>query len=383
MDQASVCCGGFGKLQLPGHAARHIAGCSLTSRAPGERTEGELDDTRAETQSQISIFGGVRVTVGAIVALLMATVLASCASTAEPSTEALASDAPQATAHRTPSPSLQSPTPIPSPTAEAVATLANGAIANVSVDALNLRQSADAASASLATLPNGTELFVIGQPKDDGDLRWYRVAVGSFADQLCTDCIDAIGWVATPASGEERWIEEADVACPAVPVSVDQLTTMTSFAHLHCFGGTEFTGTGWADNHCCGYVGSFVFEPGWLAWPPSRFFRASDFYTTLSYSIVPGPGEESASVTPRPGDIVQFTGHFDDPVAPKCLAELNADVDSDLEFPVPDPAELVFTCRLRLVITDFEVIGHEGEGDCGCLIPPSPGTGYDRHSVNV
>ena len=278
----------------------------------------------------------------------------------------------------------QTPTPSPPPTAKAIATLANGAIANVSVDALNLRESADAASASLANLAEGTELFVIGQPQDEGDLRWYRVAVGPFANGPCTDtCVDAVGWVATPSTGEDRWIEEAEVACPGSPVTVDQLTAMTSLSRLHCFGGTDFTGTGWADNVCCGYVGVIVFEPTWLAWPPYRFFRASDFYTILYYQPASGADGVSTSGLPDPGDIVQFTGHFDDPAAPDCHAEFSDGADTT-DLTLPDTADVVFGCRLRLVITEFEVIGHEGEGQCGCLTPPSPspGTGSNERRVD-
>ena len=225
---------------------------------------------------------------------------------------------------------------------------------------------------------------MIGQPQDDGDLRWYRVAVGPFADELCTDlCVDAVGWVATPATGEDRWIEEAEVACPASPVTVDQLTAMTSLSRLHCFGGTDFTGTGWADNHCCGYVGGIVFEPAWLAGPPFRYFRASDFYTMLYYQPAPETYAGSVSGLPVAGDIVQFTGHFDDPAAPNCHAEFSDDAETT-GVTLPDTADVVFGCRLRLVITEFEVTGHEGEGSCGCLTPPSPspGTGSDERRAD-
>ena len=102
--------------------------------------------------------------------------LPTAAASSEPSVTPRGTIEPAATV-------TSSPTPSPSPTDEAIATLANGAIANVSVDALNLRQSADASSASLANMTEGTELFVIGQPQDAGDLRWYRVAVGTFGDE--------------------------------------------------------------------------------------------------------------------------------------------------------------------------------------------------------
>lgn len=322
----------------------------------------------------------VSVGVGVVVAQLIGGAregLPTAAASSEPSVTPITTVEPTATG-------TQSLAPSPSPTVAAVGILANGAIANVSVDALNLRKSADASSASLANLPEGTELYVIGQPQDDGDLRWYRVAAGPFADELCTDlCVETVGWVATPATGEDRWIEEVEFACPASPVTVDQLTAMTSLSRLHCFGGTDFTGTGWADNHCCGYVGGIVFEPAWLAWPPFRFFRASDFYTTLYYQPASGPDGESTSGWPDAGDIVRFTGHFDDPAAPDCHAEFSDDAETT-GLILPDTADVVFGCRLRLVITEFEVTGHEGEGACGCLTPPSPspGTGSGERSAD-
>jgi hypothetical protein len=324
----------------------------------------------------------VSVGVGVVVAQLIGGAregLRTAAASSEPSVTPTTTVEPTATETQ----KAQTPTPSPSRTAAAVGILANGAIANVSVDALNLRDSADASSASLATLPEGTELYVIGQPQDDGDLRWYRVGVAPDADELCTDlCEHTVGWVATPATGEDRWIEEVEVACPASPVTVDQLTAMTALSRLHCFGGADFTGTGWADNHCCGYVGGIVFEPAWLAWPPFRFFRASDFYTTLYYQPAPETYEGSTSGLPVAGDIVQFTGHFDDPAAPDCHAEFSDDAETT-GLTLPDTADVVFGCRLRLVITDFEVTGHEGEGTCGCLTPPSPSPGTGSAERNA
>ena len=282
--------------------------------------------------------------------------LPTAAASSEPSVTLTTTVEPTATDTQ----EAQTPTPSPSPTAKAIAILANGAIASVSVDALNLRQSADASSASLASLTEGTELFVIGQPQDDGDLRWYRVAVGPFADGPCTDtCVDAIGWVATPATGEDRWIEEAEVACPASPVTVDQLTAITRSAVSTASVAPISAAPVGLTISAAATLEVIVFEPAWLAWPPSLFFRASDFYTTLYYARLPGPGEDWASVTPVAGDIVQFTGHFDDPAAPDCHAEFRHGADTT-DLTLPDDA--VIGLRLPTATSDHGVRSHRSRG---------------------
>jgi hypothetical protein len=291
---------------------------------------------------------------------------------------------------QTPVPSAQTPvpsaqTPIPtsrpthepsaSPTAVPVALLSNNAVATVTTDALNLRQSASESSDSLTLLEAGTELFVIGEPQVVGDLRWYRVATGSFDAVACGEvfCDGMIGWAATPADGAMQWIEAVEVNCPGRDTSVDQLVAMTEFERLHCYGTREFTATGWADNDCCGYIGAVEFEPAWIAWPPWRFFRASDFYTVLRYAMPP-TGDDQFADLPEPGDVLRFTAHFDDPAAPECRAVYGEDLeDLTVEgLTLPSRSAVVLGCRLRLVVTDYEVIGHEGDGSCGCLTPPSP-----------
>jgi hypothetical protein len=276
----------------------------------------------------------------------------------------------------------EGPTASPSPTITAIPILPNRAIAIVSVDALNLRAGASESAESLGVMTAGEQVFVIGAPEEAGELRWYRVAAG-FSATPCEsgDCLSAIGWVATPMTGDDRWIEEAIVECPSSPLTADQLIDMPPLVRLHCYGNQDLTGTGWVDNHCCGYVGPISFTPSWLAYPPGHFFRASDFYDTMYYRLVPGAGEEWVGEWPVPGDIIRFTGHFEDPAAPTCRTSLSEDPNyADVTgVEVPDPAVAVLTCRLQFVVTEYEVIGHEGEGSCGCLAPPpSPSAGAGR-----
>jgi hypothetical protein len=82
-------------------------------------------------------------------------------------------------------------------------------------------------------------------------------------------------------------------------------------------------------------------------------------------------GEEWVADWPEPGDIVRFTGHFEDPAAPTCRSAIAEDWKDTSAVELEDPAVMVLTCRLQFVVTEYEVIGHEGEGSCGCLEPPS------------
>ena len=122
--------------------------------------------------------------------------LPAAAASSEPSVTLTTTVEPTATETQ----EAQTPTPSPSPTDEAIAILANGAIANVSVDALNLRDK-----------PKRL-VGVVGQPGGGNRAlrdrsaagRWGPALVsrrrGLFGNELCTEtCVDAVGWVATPS----------------------------------------------------------------------------------------------------------------------------------------------------------------------------------------
>jgi hypothetical protein len=314
----------------------------------------------------------VGIVAGGLAAVIAGVVFAVAISGTRGTGQAPASSTPSPSASEAPS-ITASPTPDPSLTPAANPILPNRAIAVVTVDGLNLRTSAGESAASIRVLTAGTQLFIIGDPMEAGELRWYRVADG-FSELECRGdgCPDHIGWVATPTKGGEAWIVEADVDCPSQPLTADQFIDMLPLVRLHCYGNEELTGTGWVDSPCCGYVGPVAYTPTWLANPSSHFFMATDFHDTMLFRLEPGAGEEWADEWPAVGDIIRFTGHFEDPAAPTCRSAISADwLDDTSTVELEDPAVTVLACRLQFVVTDYEVIGHEGEGSCGCLQPPS------------
>jgi hypothetical protein len=268
------------------------------------------------------------------------------------------------------SPSVSaSPAASPSSTVGAFPLLANRAIASVTVDALNLRASPSQTAAKIETLAAGTRLFVIGAPQQAGELRWYRMAVFGVDGGVFGN----IGWMATPATGDNAWLEEVEVDCPTSPTTIDALAILAPLERLHCYGNQELTVTGWVDTACCGYVGPVVFSP-WLADPnPPYFFRATDGSVGMQFRFAPAAG----LVLPETTNIIRFSGHFEDPAAPTCRATWDDSYDHDGAAALPDPAEVVLACRTALVVTGYEVIGYKPPiGGCGCLPPsPSPETG--------
>ncbi len=313
-----------------------------------------------------------------ISAMVFAMVIGGSRGTGQPVAGSSALGTPSASPSQVSLPPASTPsevaTPSAAPSLVTAPPIANGAIARVAVDALNMRSDASPGAELVTTVGRDALLFIIGAPTDSGDLRWYRVA------SVEADLVGDIGWVATPASGGDPWIVESAPTCPRSPVVVEQLIELPPLVRLSCFGSDAFTGTGWADNACCGYVGPLSFTPQWLAWPPTRWFRAENFFDILTYRLAPPPGEDWATTTPVAGDIITFRGHFDDPAAESCRVALAEDADPSTE--VPTAAETVLECRTQLVVEEFEVIGHEGEGACGCLQPPSP-SAHSRQPVHA
>jgi hypothetical protein len=312
------------------------------------------------------------IAVVAIAALVGGVVLSFAISGTRGTAQSSGASTPSPSPPETAPPVTASPTASPSPTVAAIPQIPNRAIAVVTANTLNVRADAQETAESVGEVAAGDHLFVIGDPLESGDLRWYRVAVG-FTDLPCLDapdqCDERVGWVATPTTGEEAWIEETDVNCPTSPVEAELLIDMEPLARLHCFGNQEVTGTGWFDHACCSYVGAVAYSPAWLAAPSSAWFEASDFHASMLVRISP----PEAIPFPVPGDIIQFTGHFEDPAAPTCLASVE---DPQYAKYVTEPAVMVVRCRYQFVITALQVIGHEGDASgCGCLVPPP--SGYD------
>ena len=62
---------------------------------------------------------------------------------------------------------------------------------------------------------------------------------------------------------------------------------------------------------------------------------------------------------PEGGDVVSVTGHYEDPAATSCRASVDPVFADEGDVALPDPAQVVLTCRATFVWTDYEVTGHQ------------------------
>jgi len=266
----------------------------------------------------------------------------------------------------------ESQVPSPSPSASEPATAAvipNRAIAEVTTDGLNLRAAAGEGSESLLTLEPGRRLFIIGEPSDEADLRWYRVAPFDDAE-ACENGCGLIGFVATPVSGEEQaWIQAVDVTCPPSPMTAEQIGVLDPLEALHCYGRNEIEITGTLDLPIHGPISPYRYSPEWLTQGSLLFMRDAWWIT---YRPHPDAGLEE----PERGDVVRVTGHFEDPAATDCRVTIDpeffgGEIPDEFESTVI-PARVVLDCRTAFAWTDYEVIGFEDLGECCGLPEPSP-----------
>ena len=255
-----------------------------------------------------------------------------------PSSTASASSLPSVSSE--PSESA-SPTPSPSPTA---APIVNRAIAQILTDTTVLRANPNATAAVLAELRAGQRVFIIGEPEEAEDVRWYRV--GTLDDTGCDDTCGQIGWVSTPVTEDDPAIEEIDVACRPSPLSAEELAAVPPLEALHCYGRSELAITGVVAYREGGDEGPISFSPSWLANPrPSTFLEGG-----IGFHPLPDASLER----PEEGDRLRVRGHFEDPAATTCRASAAPDAGGDVTL--PQPARVVLDCRATFVWTDYEVL---------------------------
>lgn len=256
--------------------------------------------------------------------------------------------------------SSASASPSASPTPPQAAVIPNRAIAAVAAGSLDLHASASSSAAVRTTLATNALVFVIGEPTDADDVRWYRVAILRAVD--CTADCDLIGFVATPRDeAEEATLDEVDLACPSSPMADEDLAAMNPLESLHCYGRNDIVVEGTVEHPCCSPPGPFIYSPEWLANP-----------NTAAYLIAVDAGLGNVGFRPHPdadlevperGDVVRATGHFEDPAATSCRVTVDEEAAPE-GVTAPDPARVILDCRATFVWTDYEVIGHEDLGPC-------------------
>ena len=323
-------------------------------------------DRRSRTPLAIAAGAIAAVLGGAVLGIVLLGPRTDAVADESPGLSPSASAAPSASAEDNPSPSASADDrPSASPTPATVAIIPNLGIAEVTTDALNLRAAANQSSESLAMLEPGRRLFIIGQPTDAGDLRWYRVAPFDDAEGCESGC-GLLGFVATPMSAsEDAWIEEVDVSCPTSPMTAQQIGALVPLEALHCYGNNEIVVTGTVDNPIHGPYSPLVYTPGWLNYENIQYLQHAGW---MSYRPHPSAGLEM----PERGEVVRVTGHFEDPAATDCRVTVDpgffgGEVPAD--FVAPAPNRVVLDCRAAFVWTAYEVTDVVDLGPC-CGFPP-------------
>jgi hypothetical protein len=285
---------------------------------------------------------------------------------------ALALTRPEAAARPSATPSASSvaavvtPSPARSPSGSAAATapttlplLANRAIAEVTVDDLNLRMQPGSAAEVRGQLQTGARVFVIGAPQEREGVRWYRVAVVSGPYPGCAQsepCPDDIGWIGENGTPAEPWLRPADLACPESPISADQLASLHPLERLHCYGGNDLIVTGTLTTPLTGLEAPIRYDPFWLAAPITRFaFRGTQGLLWLRFEQPPANLAD--------GNIIRATLAMEHELAPKCTTSVIpgyfGPIPSGQSPPpveLPERARVVLECRTQLVVKSFDLL---------------------------
>lgn len=237
------------------------------------------------------------------------------------------------------------------PTPEPAAVIPNLGIAAVVTDAVNLRSQPNESANVVAELGTDRRLFIIGEPTESGDLRWYRVA--TVPSPACSEQCELIGYVATPIEAGDPWIEQVGIDCPISPMTLDDLGPLQPLERLHCYGRNEIVVTGTVAEPTGGYEGPFAYSPEWLAHPIAIPFLSTPAGAVLGWRPHPDAGLEP----PEGGSIIRVTGHFEDPAATSCRVSVDPAFETENPPQPPDPALVVLGCRATFAWTNYEVIG--------------------------
>jgi hypothetical protein len=238
-----------------------------------------------------------------------------------------------------------SPTPTPTPaTADIIGNLAIAEVTND--DGVEMRSAADESAQVMTMLAQGRRVFIIGDPTEADDQRWYRVATLPAGCPSTLGC-EVIGFVPTPIEEGDQWVEELSVDCPTPPITDAALAVLHAFERLSCYGNNEIEIEGVvAHTGCCDADSGIDFTPAWLA---PHLAQAT--FAASGIGFLPHPDADLD--LPEDGSTVRATGHFEDSEAPTCRMSFDEGVSPQ---DPPTPALVVLRCRATFVWTDYEVI---------------------------
>ena len=263
-------------------------------------------------------------------------------------------------------PPSQTPPPESRP-ADAV-TLPLDSYAHTVIDDLIVRSRPRLAGASEELDPpldDGQLLLVLDGPVWTAGQDWYQVQVVAGYDNYEFPN-PPFGWVAAADEDGTPWIVEEAVGCPAPPKTFYDIATVEwsipQYLQITCFRGQElaFRAQLGYPHEYCDSPPAWSWEPAWMGTchGPEAYLAGSG--NDEGFVVIPGwPPEVDLSMAPARTTLsedwpfVEGIGMFDHPAARTCTNKL---VDASAGIPEPDPAETVFDCRRRFVVTSMREV---------------------------
>ena len=266
-------------------------------------------------------------------------------------------------------PPAASPSEMPSEPPVAAAPIRVNAYARVVTDDLRVRSKPGVSEDSEKLAPllqHSVRVVVLDGPVRASGFDWYQVLPIQVSD-TSDEPAYPFGWVAAAGTDGEPWLAAEAPDCPATPADFIELTDLygigTSYNALTCFSGQEisFEARVGQPEARCGVATPWGVDPQWF-----DLCLANETYLVpvadvdagpeLSPAWAPGVDTSIAGPPNVPSydlPVVMVTGMFDHPAARTCRNRLDQD---DADFPEPDPARTVLTCRWTFVVTSMEKV---------------------------
>lgn len=176
--------------------------------------------------------------------------------------------------------------------------------------------------------------------RGDNPVVWHRTAVGGWLPELDP----MLAAVPDPTADE----------CPALPAEFLEFTVVDSAGLISCYGDAPITFQAFSVA-CDGCFGGMEGnpEPAWLLDPHTNqlYLSPNENNSGWQTTVILGP---ALTLDPAwTGNLLELTGHFDDPAAPTCHMDLTADAVSYWT----GPQATIDQCRQSFVVTDVTVLG--------------------------
>lgn len=262
---------------------------------------------------------------------------------------------PEATPGETGSPSdSPAPTTPSEPPSQAIAV--DSVVRTISTG-LRLREDPTTRAASLGTLAEGSQSYVVDGPVAADGYSWYLLSglgipqYSGCAGPMRSDpweCPVWFGWVASASTDGDPWLTTDAPDCPAWPEVVTHGITLgvPRITYLACFGGQERTLTGFYplipdDAGLGGACGGVPEELSWIAcnlgYEHIGTAETDQFGTGFVFSVDPSVG------VPDRGQWIRLTGRFDHAAAQECAFGA-------------EPERSLLQCRAEFVVDAAEAV---------------------------